>query len=600
MDKYLILKNGLVATFDEQGHSGVYNIIIKNDKIYDIDFENRLNNDEVIKNIYPKSEILDLKNRLIMPPFINSHLCSSFSLCRVFLKRSTYETLNNNISLNLVSKYFANQKVRNELRNLFKINYTRALSNAEYILNETSNFVSKEYFLDDKSTSIPFGQEVAYTTYDSYLSSYLWNNNKFHFISLKYDEEINNYSLNFLKKSTSKEKNKIFLENLIIRENSESVSRNFGKSFIRVLNDYDLLSSDLVLSNPLFINKNDIELLSEKKVNVVFCLSDLLNLYPAQINLSDFFDSDINICTGTGYLGENVLAELKILYKFLDPDNVSYESLLRTITTNPVKIFERFGYTNTLVKGGIANLIIFDLSDIRNYFDFPENDLNYISQHIIESLDTKDIVDLIIKGNYLIKDYQSKFYEQESLRKIIKEISVKVYDTGKYFELKEKFLMKKRVKKLSTRDDEKSGSVTEEQYMPESSLDIIDNPVLISDSDFKVIGAKVNENLILSSDIISADDNVFKNINEIKSTDSGLFIFGNEDKLISSEKPKHDKGITKEAAKIDKTKLTKVYFDDIKNTSKTEPLPQPEKLKKPKDVKFNKNKLRFGFTEEDS
>jgi hypothetical protein len=454
--------------------------------------------------------------------------------------------------------------------------------------------------MEDKSTCIPFGQEVAYTTYDSYLNSYLWNNNKFYFISLKYDEEINNYSLNFLKKSASKEKNKIFLENLVSRMSAEAFNRNFGKSFVKVLNDYDLLSSDLVLSNPIYLNKNDIELLSEKRVNIILCLSDLLGLYPDNINILDFFNSDINVCLGTGYLGENVLSELKTLTKLVNPDDVSYETLMRTITTNPVKIFEKFGYTNTLSKGGYANFIIFDLSDIRNYFDFPENDLNYISQHIIESLDAKDISDLLIKGNYLIKEYQSKFYEQDSLRKITNELSSKVYDIGKYFELKEKYLMKKRVKKLSTSEDKKAGAEIEEGFDSEVETEFMDNPGLISDSDFKVVGAKINENLILSSDIISADENVFKNINEIKSLEYGLSIFGNEDRFVIPEKPKKETIDKKESPVLDKSKLGKVFFDDIKNTAKIEPVPPPEKQKKSKDVKFNKNKLRFGFTEEEN
>jgi cytosine/adenosine deaminase-related metal-dependent hydrolase len=605
MDKYIIYKNALIATFDKQNRCGIFNLIIKNEKIYDIDFDNRLNNDEVIKNIYPKSEIIDAKYKLIIPPFINSHLCSSYSLNKIFLKRNRYDTINNNISLNLLNKYFSSPKAKHDLKGLLRINFFKSLTNGEFAVNETTSFISKEYFLEDNAASIPYGLETAFTSYDGYLNSYLWNNNKYHFISLKHDEEINNYSLSFLKKAFSLERNKIFLENLRSKKISDEVNRNFGKSFVRVLYDYDLLSSDLVLSNPFTINDTDIALLSEKKVNVVLCITDLLNLSSKNVNLNDFFNSDINVCIGTGYLGENVLAELKSLAKLVNLNEVSYESLLKAVTVNPSVIFSKLIPSNSLIKNNPANMIIFDISDLRSFYDYPEYDINLVSQHIIESLDTKDIIDLIIKGNYLVKDYQSRFYEPESLRKNIKELSVKLYDVGKYFELKEKYLMKGRVKKISGREEENIRLNALSELESDIDFEVLENHGLLTDSDFKVVGAKVNENLILSSDIISTDDNVFKNIHELDSPDSGLSVFGDEDK-ISHISEKIDE-ISEET--LEKKKVEKVYFDDIGNN--TEPqMDNPEPIKNPpaktketspkKHIKFLKSKLRFGFDSEES
>ncbi|HEY5123307.1 MAG TPA: hypothetical protein VIK14_06175, partial [Ignavibacteria bacterium] len=395
------------------------------------------------------------------------------------------------------------------------------------------------------------------------------------------------------------------LENLRSKKISDEVNRNFGKSFVRVLYDYDLLSSDLVLSNPFTININDIALLSEKKVNVVLCITDLLNLSSKNVNLNDFFNSDINVCIGTGYLGENVLAELKSLAKLVNLNEVSYESLLKAVTVNPSVIFSKLIPSNSLIKNNPANMIIFDISDLRSFYDYPEYDINLVSQHIIESLDTKDITDLIIKGNYLVKDYQSRFYEPESLRKNIKELSVKLYDVGKYFELKEKYLMKRRVKKISGREEENIRLNALSELESDIDFETIENPGLLTDSDFKVVGAKVNENLILSSDIISTDDNVFKNIHELDSPDSGLSVFGDEDK-ISHITEKIDE-ISEET--LEKKKAEKVYFDDIGNN--TEPqMDNPEPIKKPpsktketspkKHIKFLKSKLRFGFDSEES
>jgi len=43
VDNYIIIKNGLVLTLDRKGQTGYFNIIIKNNKIFLIDYEKKFN-----------------------------------------------------------------------------------------------------------------------------------------------------------------------------------------------------------------------------------------------------------------------------------------------------------------------------------------------------------------------------------------------------------------------------------------------------------------------------------------------------------------------------------------------------------------------------
>ena len=102
MDKYIVIKNGLVHTLYSESKTGYFNIVIKNDRIFRIDYDNELNKESFAYTKYPGAHIIDAKDKLILPSFINSYLNSTHTLNRFFLNNNTYSNLNDNISLNLI------------------------------------------------------------------------------------------------------------------------------------------------------------------------------------------------------------------------------------------------------------------------------------------------------------------------------------------------------------------------------------------------------------------------------------------------------------------------------------------------------------------
>ncbi|MCX6161619.1 MAG: hypothetical protein NTV87_09845, partial [Ignavibacteriae bacterium] len=185
MDKYLILKNPLVLTFDKDDNVGYYNIVIKNNLIHEIDFNNELISDRNIYTRFPGVNIIDAKNKIVIPAFFNSNLNSSFALSGVFFERLHYDKISDNLSLVLLEKYFTNPDNKGDLKNLILFSFFRALSNGEVFVNETSAYLSKEFIQENSKFNFLLVQDVVYTAYTEAFNKYLTELKKFHCVSVR-------------------------------------------------------------------------------------------------------------------------------------------------------------------------------------------------------------------------------------------------------------------------------------------------------------------------------------------------------------------------------------------------------------------------------
>ena len=269
---------------------------------------------------------------------------------------------------------------------------------------------------------------------------------------------------------------------------------------------------------------------------------------------------------------------------------------------NPAKMFEVFETHGSIEKNKVANIILFDVSDLRNYLITPDINSEKVSEHIVENLDAKDISDIIVKGNVIRRDYKSKLFDTDTMKKTTSELIKKIVETGKYYEFKEKYLMRKRIDDLAT------GIKEERKLIITTGADsderkITENPI-ISDSEFRVIGVRKDVNPIRSSDDDYTDSKNDYSVKEIKDISDGIEFFDDVE-LNENDNP------LKEIKKSEPTK--KVFFDDLggnikvtKPNEKKESEKEDSKIITPtpkestnKSVTFKKGKIRFGFSDED-
>lgn len=614
MDKLIVIKNALVLTLDNSGRTGYFSLVIKNDRILEIDYENELINNSVIFSRYPGAYIIDAHDKLIVPSFLNLNLNSTYYQSTSFLKGFKFSNLNDNLSASLVEQYFLEPKNKEDLKNLIAINYYSSLQNGEAVILESSRLLTKEFISENRKFGFLSYQDIVFTAYDNVFSNFLSEKGFLHCIGIKDEDEINTYSLNALVSSFASGKKILFFEVLQKSTSLEILKKNFAKSLIKLLSEAELLSDKVIFCNPIYLNQDEVELLCKKQSNLVLTPTDILKLGEKNFEFYDYIIKELNISLGSGYNGRSVFGELKVLSSLLRKDYFSYDEILRMITINPAKALKISDNYGSIEKDKFANLVFFNLYDLRNILNVPEINSEKVSEFLIENFDTKDISDVILKGIPVKRNNQCKVYNPETIKQIKNSLTKRIYEVGKYLELKEKYLMRKRVNELTGTEVEKSlmyvDNYGEEDYASQDSKNIMD-------SEFKILGIDKEMNVNMMDD----PDN-FANINqadisEMNSPGEGFFVF-EEDKTEAKEKVKSlrpevpkevtmrfddsfstDNVIVKEV----KEEKAEIYPDKEHRDTKNVEVKEVKEVKKKetkeeKKVQFKKEKLRFGFSDE--
>lgn len=579
MDNYIVIKNGLVLTLDRKSQSGYFNIIIRNNRIFFIDTDNAFNENEFVRK-NPEAQIIDARNKLIMPGFFNSKLVSSYSFNKVFFRKCNYENLSSWLSLKLIDNFLSKTENHGMFRDLLRISSQRSVLNGEIFINESSGCIRKNFYDEFERWSPE--QLYSVTLYDH--SILPEDKNKVSF-GLKIEDQLNNYSLSSLKKNLSGTNVRIIIEASMSQNEMSSIKDDFGKPLINVLSEMELLNSNTVISNPNHISHVELETLKKKKCSLLISPSDYVNLSAGKVDIDELILSGLNVVTGTGYTGNDILSELKTFHSVLTKGVINSEDLLKTAVTNAAQVFGLSNMNGSIERNKSADLIFFDLNSFRNVPFIPEPDSENVCEFIIQNLYSKDISEVMIEGEMLVQDKKlSKGIDAQRAE----EISAKLYVEGKFFEYKEKYLMRGRVDKLTEPDE------TGEEPKPEIYVDMTETGQYEGEGEFTILGAKEEE---FDQPREKTEREPKIKLKEIKSLDGGLNLFDddqNED-VISV---RHSEKKTEEVTEEEDTSHREIEAEpkEKKHEKKHEPVRIKEETEKPE---FKKVKLKFGFKEDE-
>lgn len=585
-DEYIVIKNGLVLTLDRKGQTGFYNLIIRNGKIFLIDHENKFNDKEFrAKN--PDAVIIDATDKLIMPGFFNSRLISSYSLNKLFFQKCSYENINSWLSLKLIENYLSAPENSETLKDLLSLSYSRSLQNGELCINESSAEIKKDFFDLYFKNDDWIEQYFKLTVYDYPVFSGLKGQEKFLSIGFRTDEDINNYSLTSIKKALADNKLKIFIDASLSGKTFDSIKKVLGKPFISVLADMELISSGTIITNPTHLNLLEIDILKKKKASILISPSDYLNLSDKKIDLDELINSGLNIIIGTGFTGKDILTELKTLSSMVSRNILNGRSLLKMAIQNPSVVFGVANVMGSIERNKSADIILFSLRDSRNALTLPELTNETVSDFVIKNLSVKDISDVILRGKVLIKDKTESFEKFETNTKKLRDISDKIYSAGKYFEYKEKYLMRGRVDKIKT-------DIEDEVPSEEIFVDMVETGEYIGEGEFTIVGTK-EEDFEKPRDREKTED-LSVNLKEINSMSDELNFFDeSEDAQILQPVLKNKEVVIEVAAeKIESEQL------QIEPTTTEASEQEIEISENPKEeTELPKKKLKFGFSDEE-
>ncbi|HRE40108.1 MAG TPA: amidohydrolase family protein [Ignavibacteria bacterium] len=577
MDRYKLLKNALILSFDSRKTTGYHSVLIKNDRILEVDYNNALS-ENILREKYPSIEVYDFKNKILLPAFINAFKNSSYNFASIFLKKNVYSNIGSNISVRLLDKFFSSKINEIYLKDLFIVNYAQSLLNGELIIAESSYFINRDFYKQYIDENESIRQNIIYTLYDTYLINHFKTSRNFYLVGLKTEERLNNFTLNYLRKNIRDGESKILLEVFNTVYYTDEAKRNFNRSLIKILNEFSLLAENTIITNPSFLYITDIERIKNSKLNVIFNTSDFFKLAEKNIEFEELIRSNLNICIGTGYIGRDVLSEVKSLANLLFKSGFSYESYMKMIITNPAKMLGLNDTLGSIERNKIANLITFDISDLRVMLNTPELTAEKVCEFIIENLSVEHISDVINKGTFEVHDKLTVKLDLEYTKSNYSKLIEFIYKEGKYNDFKEKYNLRLKVDKVTLNPEESTLStiLNKERISDKSNLHDLD-----SISDFKVIGSKKGELI----DTIGSDKEIY----------GGL----NLDEIHILEIPEIGKGFNFKTPFITKISDSKIKILNDSKEADIEISTQPKISKvppqSPEEVIFKKEKLKFGF-----
>lgn len=445
----IILKNAYVLAFDKKNSFGRYSLLISDNKISDIADDAQQGEGKVAKWIEQhgrNADVVDCSGKIVMPPFVNSCVKSEGSLIHYLLKRRHYEKAEEDLCTDLIFNYLyqelPGEESKTDLANIYNYSSTRLLKSGIVAFNEFSLRRDMNHLSAISDAVARTGQSVsaAYSIKQdaNAVRGYKFLNPSYY---LTQESQLTVYDISNIAELRAHGVRNLFLEVAVNKEVTDNFRLTFHKSVISVLNDYGLIDQYTSLINPLYLDYNDLKIITERRANIILCPRDLNHFTNRYFPIDDFIGHGIRFSIATGWLGEDLLKDVRLFRNKYKELNISSVDLLMAITKIPYRLYfngDNSGYDFSIDINKHADMILIDVSDTRFQF-FPEDfKFENVCDFLIDNLTSYNVSDVIIGGRFKVRDGKPAEINEGEIITSIKETRERLYKTGKYEELKRK------------------------------------------------------------------------------------------------------------------------------------------------------------------
>ncbi len=200
-----------------------------------------------------------------------------------------------------------------------------------------------------------------------------------------------------------------------------------GKTPVEYLDGIGFLDSKTIAAHCVKVNEKDIEILSQKKVNVATNPSSNAKLGNGIAPVGEMLRKGVNVCLATDSAASNNTLNMfremgifSLIHKAVNESatDFSAKEVLRCATINPAKALGMENEIAVISKGAYADLIFVDLQSPSL---FPNND---IVSSLCYTANGSEVSSVMINGNFVLKnrifteiDTEQVYYQVEKIAK---------------------------------------------------------------------------------------------------------------------------------------------------------------------------------------
>lgn len=219
------------------------------------------------------------------------------------------------------------------------------------------------------------------------------------------------------------------LKHIHISESNKEVSeclRQYGKTPVELLDGIGFLDSKTIAAHCVRLTDNDINILSEKRVNIATNPSSNAKLGNGIAPVLTIMRNNINVCLGTDSAASNNTLNMfremgifSLLHKATAEDSTELSAgvVLGSTTVNPSRALGMEGKIGIISEGASADLVFIDL---RASSLFPNND---IISSLCYSANGSEVDSVMINGSFVMKngilttiDMERVYYEIDRIK----------------------------------------------------------------------------------------------------------------------------------------------------------------------------------------
>ncbi len=191
-----------------------------------------------------------------------------------------------------------------------------------------------------------------------------------------------------------------------VKEVEDCIS-TYGCTPVKLLDSIDFLDSNTIAAHCVKLNNSDIDILSEKGVNVVTNPSSNAKLGNGIAPISAIMKSGINLCLATDSAASNNTLNMfremgifSLLHKALQESATDFSAgtVLECVTVNAAKALGIDKKIGVISEGSFADLLFVDLNSISL---FPNND---IIASLCYSANGSEVDSVMINGKFIMKN----------------------------------------------------------------------------------------------------------------------------------------------------------------------------------------------------
>ncbi|MDO9097323.1 MAG: amidohydrolase family protein [Candidatus Methanoperedens sp.] len=214
-----------------------------------------------------------------------------------------------------------------------------------------------------------------------------------------------------VKEQAAMDKSKIHIHVLETQGELELMKKRYGMCSVNLLNSLGFLSPDVLAAHCVWLSDDDIDILENKKVNVVHCPVSNMALGVGVAPVPKMLERGINVALGTDGAASSGSLDMwkemrvaSLLHKLKDPMSMPASKVLEMATVNGARAL---GINAGVLKpGSLADIIIVELKK-------PQFTSSNLISSLVSCASGCDVKTTIVDGKILMEDYKVDIDEEK-------------------------------------------------------------------------------------------------------------------------------------------------------------------------------------------